>query len=667
MDDRKNFAYATVLTAPSPATSGTTIVLSSGGGALMPTVPFNAVIAPINTRPTLANAEIVRVTNVASDTLTITRTQESTSARTVLVGDQFFASATAKTFDDIETELATKASSTDLTNHASDTTSVHGIADTSVLETTTGAQSKADAKVAQTITNGVTTSAPSQDAVFDALASKADSSALSTHESDTTSIHGIADTSVLETTSGAQAKADAKVTQNITNGVTTTAPSEDAVFDALANKADTTALTNHEADTTNIHGIADTSALETTSGAQSKADAKVADAINNGTTTVAPSQNAVFDALALKADDADLDAHIADNTDAHDSTAISYAPAGDMVSDNVGDAINEVRGKINSGFIEDAKTAMNLYDDFMGWGVIHGGWVGQLSWKVASAAKVTVNATAGNWTITYSGQTTGNIAYNATASTVQTALEALSNLDAGDVLVTGGPGDNGGTTPYYIQLIGNKIGLLPTLFTAVADVTLSGGGDSVTLVSSAVLPIYTPLSEPGVLNILCTGVGTWNNCHLGSMLELTPVFTCEYRAKVIVNNGVQESSSYFGLIDLQFDLEPKSGFYFKHTSASGNIRAVVANNGTRSEVDTGVAADSTYDDTFHRYKIVNDGGGNAYFYIDGTLCNNMPINTNHPGSGNRYGPGFSSVKTLGSGTKGLQIDQFTLRYEDSRP
>ena len=31
------------------------------------------------------------------------------------------------------------------------------------------------------------------------------------------------------------------------------------------------------------------------------ADAKVADAINNGTTTVAPSQNAVFDALALKA------------------------------------------------------------------------------------------------------------------------------------------------------------------------------------------------------------------------------------------------------------------------------------------------------------------------------------------------------------------------------
>lgn len=34
-------------------------------------------------------------------------------------------------------------------------------------------------------------------------------------------------------------------------------------------------------------------------------DAKVADAINNGTTTIAPSQNAVFDALALKVGSSD--------------------------------------------------------------------------------------------------------------------------------------------------------------------------------------------------------------------------------------------------------------------------------------------------------------------------------------------------------------------------
>jgi hypothetical protein len=41
---------------------------------------------------------------------------------------------------------------------------------------------------------------------------------------------------------------------------------------------------------------------QTAAQVQAIADAKVADAINDGTTTIAPSQNAVFDALALKLD-----------------------------------------------------------------------------------------------------------------------------------------------------------------------------------------------------------------------------------------------------------------------------------------------------------------------------------------------------------------------------
>lgn len=47
--------------------------------------------------------------------------------------------------------------------------------------------------------------------------------------------------------------------------------------------------------------------------------------------------------------------------------------------------------------------------------------------------------TGGTFTLTYDGQTTGAIAYNASAATVDTALEALSNIGAGDVAVTGGP------------------------------------------------------------------------------------------------------------------------------------------------------------------------------------------------------------------------------------
>ena len=47
------------------------------------------------------------------------------------------------------------------------------------------------------------------------------------------------------------------------------------------------------------------------------------------------------------------------------------------------------------------------------------------------------NATGGTFTLTLSGQTTAPIAYNATAAAIQTALEALSNVGAGNVQVTG--------------------------------------------------------------------------------------------------------------------------------------------------------------------------------------------------------------------------------------
>jgi sugar lactone lactonase YvrE len=45
----------------------------------------------------------------------------------------------------------------------------------------------------------------------------------------------------------------------------------------------------------------------------------------------------------------------------------------------------------------------------------------------------------GTFTLTYSGQTTSALDYDSTAAEVDTALEALSNIDAGDVTCSGGP------------------------------------------------------------------------------------------------------------------------------------------------------------------------------------------------------------------------------------
>ena len=66
--------------------------------------------------------------------------------------------------------------------------------------------------------------------------------------------------------------------------------------------AQAAAVATASADATTKANAAQAAAISAAStDATTKADAKVADAINDGTTTVAPSQNAVYDALALKA------------------------------------------------------------------------------------------------------------------------------------------------------------------------------------------------------------------------------------------------------------------------------------------------------------------------------------------------------------------------------
>lgn len=101
-DAHKNFAVSTVATAPSPATSGTSLTVASGHGSRFPAPPFNASVWPVNAQPTPSNAEVVRVTAISTDTLTIARAQESSSARSIGVGDQIAATITARTLNDVE-------------------------------------------------------------------------------------------------------------------------------------------------------------------------------------------------------------------------------------------------------------------------------------------------------------------------------------------------------------------------------------------------------------------------------------------------------------------------------------------------------------------------------------------------------------------------------------
>jgi hypothetical protein len=102
--------------------------------------------------------------------------------------------------------------------------------------------------------------------------------------------------------------------------------------------------------------------------------------------------------------------------------------------------------------------------------------------------------TAGTFTLTYDGEPTGTIAFNATAAAIRTALGALPNLDITDITTTGGPIN---TTPVVVTfdlaegnvpaLVVNNTGLTGGTV-AVATTTPGTGGLDETIYE---MPLWT--------------------------------------------------------------------------------------------------------------------------------------------------------------------------------
>jgi len=121
----------------------------------------------------------------------------------------------------------------------------------------------------------------------------------------------------------------------------------------------------------------------------------------------------------------------------------------------------------------DSTTAMTLTHDTSGvpFTVSGAGTNGISAQNEVQTLTITGTPTGGTFTLTYDGQTTSTIAYNADAATVDAALEALSNIGAGDVTCAGGalPG-----TPVTIQFTSALAQLNVALITADGS-GLTGG------------------------------------------------------------------------------------------------------------------------------------------------------------------------------------------------
>jgi hypothetical protein len=85
-----DFAITLVANPPANPLTGTVFDVTTGEGALLPAVPFDAVAIPIGVLPSKANAEKVTVTGKTGDTLTIVRAQGGTTAKPLIAGVRLY-------------------------------------------------------------------------------------------------------------------------------------------------------------------------------------------------------------------------------------------------------------------------------------------------------------------------------------------------------------------------------------------------------------------------------------------------------------------------------------------------------------------------------------------------------------------------------------------------
>lgn len=116
----KNLATTTIVSHPGPPTSATSVTVATGTGSRLFT--GMAVIHPADAVPTAANAEVVSITDVTGDVVTIVRTQESSTARAIVTGDILTQGITAAMWDTLVSSNAGKAAASHV-HSAADVTS----------------------------------------------------------------------------------------------------------------------------------------------------------------------------------------------------------------------------------------------------------------------------------------------------------------------------------------------------------------------------------------------------------------------------------------------------------------------------------------------------------------------------------------------------------------
>lgn len=150
------------------------------------------------------------------------------------------------------------------------------------------------------------------------------------------------------------------------------------------------------------------------------------------------------------------------------------------------------------------------------------------------------SATAGTFTLTFDGQTTSAIAYNATAAAVQSALEGLSNLNVGDVTVAGGPLPGAGVTVTFSKALGN----VPAM---TATSSLTGGTAAVAQTTAGVAPASLTLASTPSDRTTCvlTTPSTTAWVAAGTLTQTAKQFSLTVGDDICGNNRLTELQALY--------------------------------------------------------------------------------------------------------------------------
>ena len=197
--------------------------------------------------------------------------------------------------------LATQTYANDaVSTHSSDTTSVHGIEDTSLLATQSYvADAIAGVTDDYTLLAGEGISWNTGTGQFDVDNTIATVGALTDHAADTTSVHGVADFTALVTIS--EVNSAVSTHSSDTTDVHGIADTSALATTSATASAISTAVSDHNTDTTYVHGIADTSILATTTGSETLTNKTLTTPTINGPTITATGQTPTIHGIYLPA------------------------------------------------------------------------------------------------------------------------------------------------------------------------------------------------------------------------------------------------------------------------------------------------------------------------------------------------------------------------------